>query len=145
MIPYILRAGSTIDAGFITKTWCKEAKSTQLGVALGAAYAREHPVLAWKWLASHRTKVTVACDVEDEEVILGYMVEADINGEEPLVHYLYTREDVRCFGIAHTLFDSRQKVDERRTFYTHKFTDQAMRMYVPEGWAFNPYMFLCGP
>ena len=87
-----------------------------------------------------RAKLDVACGIEDDAVIVGWML------WEPAatmrVHYLYTREAYRQNGVAKALVNS--TVGRTDVVYSHRtrLVTSTLRNQIPENWTYNAYAAL---
>ena len=125
---YRMRPVRESDYPWIAKSWVRSYQGTSLAKAYGALYVREYSLLLWS--ALRQMIVIVACDVEDDDAILGWVA-----FDDRALHYVHVQEGFRGAGIARALVSG---VEPR--IYTHR---PASRSLVPEdGWTFNPFAFL---
>lgn len=140
-ITFHLRDGRESDRPYITHAWVAANADTPTARALGAEYKHAHRRLIWAWLPS--CIVRVACDVEDEDAILGFSVKLTTD----VLHYVHVRRDFRGMGIARALVG---ELEDEAVTYTHQPADAAhyrrttMQSPHPPKWRYNPYLFLTG-
>jgi len=82
----------------------------------------------------NETVISIACLIEDDSVILGYMV-----SEPEIIHYVYVKEAFRKMGIAKSL--AKELFDDEKGFeFTHK-TRQVLPMIInKKQYVFNPIL-----
>lgn len=131
-IPYIY---SSWMEDFLSSHHIKGKKSTQTHVALmyRSLYYKEQRHLIDKILK--KSKVTIACNSEDESQILGYVVHRSIGVEIGLMSWIYVRPIYRGFGICNMLMKSIGTMD----VVTH-LTPQRRWILKKYNLIFNPYM-----
>jgi len=126
------------DIEFITSTWLKNyrsrskfAKSMRRDV-----FMQEHHALI-KDLVSN-CRVIIACNKEDQDHILSYLI-ADKKKEE--FHFVYTKGAFRKFGIATMLVDEIR--ESSSCTVTHENMENFFRRFYSEV-TYNPYKFFKG-
>lgn len=137
-LAFTIRDGRESDRPYITHAWILQNAQTPMARLLGAEYTHAHRRLVWAWLPE--CDVRIACDTQDADAIMGFLVRYG-----NVLHYVHVRSDFRRFGIAKAL--AAELVNER-AFYTHELSDQIHyrgMIEIPARWTFNPYPFLAGP
>jgi ribosomal protein S18 acetylase RimI-like enzyme len=74
--------------------------------------------------------VTVACDPEDPDLIVGYVV-FETKYEFPVIHYVYVKEGAREAGLGRALIDRACQGHADRARYT--FRTRAAQSLLPRG------------
>lgn len=141
MSDIMLRAAKPSDVPFLTSTWLKSYRDAPAvrGVPNRVYYYYHHKVLE---ALLTRCTVMVACYDHTPDQILGYVC-AELFDSALVVHYVYTKQTFRGFGVARKLV--KHLIDAEKppaVLYTHKTKDvfPIERKMKGEGWIFHPYM-----
>lgn len=128
-----IRSAVEEDLPFIYSTW---SMSYRYDSAIGKScknsiFFREYnQVIDWILFQSD-TRVVIACDPKEQNVIYGYMVH-----QPNIVHYAFTKETFCKFGIAKSLLNHLGGAQ----YYTHKtFNSRPITNSHPE-MIFNPFL-----
>jgi len=82
-------------------------------------------------LESPSTKVKMACLKEDENILIGYIIE---NPEQNALHWIYVKKEWRKLGIGKKLLSSNPR------FVTHLSSQGENLLEKLEGAVFNPFI-----
>lgn len=119
-----LRPAGPEDEPFIVDSWCMSYKSQAVARDMGPRY-----LVDYKWFVRallKKVRVTVACDVEDPGVILGWCASSP-----GVVHYVFVKHDFRRLGIAKNLLAPWLG---KPTIYAAKTHHE---IHVPESWSYS--------
>lgn len=126
------------DIEFITSTWLKNyrAKSKFAKSMKRDVFMKEHHDLVKD--AISRSWVLVACNKENPDHIMGYLVASRDLKE---FHYVYIKGAFRGFGIASKLIESSKQGDSCTV--THEGMENFFRRFYDDV-TYNPYNFFTG-
>lgn len=118
-LPVKIRAATDADISFIFNSWLKSFKPFGAVCAhvQDSIYFHNHHKLIERIL--QRTTPIVACSVEDENDIMGYIVVEVIEGTY-CYHYVYVKKPFRNLGICNALIAEFKKFHpDTAAVYTH--------------------------
>ncbi len=103
----VTRLATPDDISFIYATWLRSYRNDSpatkyIGTEL---FYKQHEKLLDNLLGASTTKVIIACDTQDHELIFGYMA-----FEPGILHFIYVKKPFRHMGIMHQLLES-QSID----------------------------------
>lgn len=115
------------DLPFIYSTWLRSLYygNEFFGLIGKKVFFDKYKLVLYSLVADN--EVQVCCDVQDEDVILGYAVYTPDR-----LHWVYVKESWRRLGVAKSL------VPDSITSYSH-FTETSRRL-TPRGWEFDPFL-----
>ena len=101
--PFIVRQAEPGDAGFVFNSWLKSYRDAAAvkGVPSSLYYPAQHAVIECL-LQRPCCTALVACDPQDPSQIYGYVV-AEYVGDGLVIHFTYTKFNMRNLGIAKAL------------------------------------------
>lgn len=131
----IVRAyqGKESDLAFIRNTWLLSFRLSHFaGTLPDDLYLPAQTEQIGRLLGISQT--LIACDLEDQDTILGYLTHQD-----QVIHYIYVKEDWRGIGVARGLYKS-AGLEGKSVSYTHKTPDCAnyLRQHSSIKATFNP-------
>lgn len=92
------------DINFLLSTWLQSYRSSDFANAIANDdYFPNHQILIMSILGHENNAVTVVCDPEEQDQIIGYIV---FNTKAPIVYYCYVKHAFRKLGIAAWMFNS---------------------------------------
>ena len=108
------------DEPFIYSSWLKSFRKSKVNTGLGGqAYHNKQSQRITQILERDNTRVIVACDTEDDDLILGYCV-FEIKTSEAILHYVYVKESFRRMQIASALVKMlRSEIRDKPFWYSH--------------------------
>lgn len=123
------------DIGFVKSSWILSFARSKYARGVGAVFGREHrPVVEY---LLDTAEVTVACDVQNPDVILGWMCHHD-----DMVHYIVAKRTLHRAGLSkHLLADLLGDRVKRRCRYTHHLIElhDAGIEDILYTWVYDPY------
>lgn len=134
-VPILLRPAGLDDHPFIVDSWVMSYRNQARARDAGRAYLRGHKRAVRECLK--RAAVRVACLEEKPAVIVGYAVLEQ--GDVPVIHWVFVKQNFRGKGIAHALLDDEK--DRTDIVFTHK----SWRPVTQTGALYDPYPFFLGP
>lgn len=100
IMEYRFRPAKLSDFNFITSTWFQSNKENE---NIEWEFYKECYNILLKNILN-RAITVISCDLEDENLILSYLVFEHRN-HIPVLHFSYTKAPFRKLGIAHALFN----------------------------------------
>ncbi len=88
-----------------------------------------------------RSKTFVACDDDDTNTILGYVITERQDGAPPILHYVQVKRDLMRKGIASALLEHAGISKNSACVYTFTSPIQG-KVKTPEHWVYVPYWLL---
>jgi hypothetical protein len=108
MIPYKMRTPKEEDVSFIFNSWLKSYRSSDFAKnQCNSVYYENYKKIVENII--NRSLITILCNVEDDNHILGYVVFEELPGENLLLHYLYIKHTYRKCGLAKNVISSIRK------------------------------------
>lgn len=133
-----------LDRPFIYTTWLKSYKKESPFTQFvdSERFYKHHAKLIDKFFDNTNLITAVAHEVDDEEVILGYVIAERRQDEMDIIHYIFIKPPFRNFGIARSLLRS-LGIDLTKSEFTHWTydLDSFFKTHPQLRWklAFNPY------
>jgi hypothetical protein len=125
-VSVLVRDARDADFAFIVDAWCRSFEhSPAVKGADREAYRTEMVRMVRSVMGRATTRV--ACDHEDDDVLLGF---ATFSG--PVLHYVYVRKDFRQMGIVRAMLEGVDIVH-----YTFRTLGGERRLR-SRGWKFTP-------
>lgn len=128
------------DFNFVISTWLKSYKSSSYfakRIRNSIFFFYHHEVVS-RLLSREDTKVFIACDLVDPNVIYGYLVQGSHEGVD-LVHYVYVKSAFRGLGIARSLTAAAPLNLDRFVFSHWTFSTDGLVDKLPGG-TYIPYL-----
>jgi hypothetical protein len=139
--PFIVRQATPDDVSFVFSSWLKSFRdaATVKGVPSGLYYPAQHAVIEGI-LQRQCCTALVACDPQDPSQIYGYVV-AEYVGEGLVIHFTYTKFNMRNLGIAKALVTTLVVPTIKFVQFSHRTraVDTLDSKLTAAGFVFNPY------
>lgn len=137
-LPIQVRGAAKTDIPFITSSWLRSYRDGYLVRAIpNTVYYYQHHKILEHLLP--RSIVLVACNEQDPDQILGWIC-AEVIDTALVVHYVYTKQPFRKFGIAKRLVDLLQETEQPPAVMVTHNTQMARPIIKAKKWIYNPYL-----
>lgn len=139
--PFTLREAVATDAAFIFNSWLKSYRHSAATAAMqnDLYYSGQHKLI--EGLVS-TCKFVIACNPKDQSQIYGYSVGQMVD-EVLCVHFVYTKEPYRKFGLGIALLTAQGAKDGVMFCYTHR-THAAQKLEKRFPMLYHPYLAFYG-
>jgi hypothetical protein len=113
-----LRHGTDDDQALIRTTWLKSFEASPLASSLyRSTYMTRWSKIIGDLLA--RSEILVACDPQDDHMIIGYLVHEPM---DRIVHFVYVKRALRSFGVCRAMLEE-AGYGNGSYCYTHRTQD----------------------
>jgi len=125
------------DLLFIFNSWLKSYRNSDFAMHIPTNdYYTNHHHLIKTIITQPNNNITILCDPEDPNHILGYSV---YNSVEPILYYIYVKHSFRNLGLGRYLLESvRKNFGEVTLQCTHK--NKNWRKVKKLELSYNPYL-----
>lgn len=135
-----IRYGTLDDLPFIANSWLRSYRNNcrYLWLVPSQIYYKEQHTVIENLLTSKGITVLIACNPEDDSHIFGYCV-AQILDENLCIHWVYSKQDLRKFGLIKGLLEKLRPQQFVNRFYSHRTTQAIDNVAEKYQFKFNPY------
>lgn len=126
------------DLLFIFNSWLKSYRHSDFANLIDAEdYYENHHKLITSIIMQATNSITILCDPEDTNHILGYIV---YNTKQPIVYYTYVKHSFRGLGLGRYLLESIRKNYGKDVVVTCTHKTKNWRKLKKIGLNYNPYL-----
>lgn|SRR6185503_449866 len=130
---------------YVLGSWAKATHSHQKAQLYLSKHGPETPLPVyrrlfgeWQKRIAARADVLIACDDDDADCILGYLIVERRDDSPPVLHYVQVKRDLMRKGIAAALLDRAGIKRDEACIYTFTSPIQG-KVKTPERWVYVPY------
>lgn len=105
-----LRDYNDKDLSFIYNSWLKSTLNDCDGSVVRHNFFETHKIL-YKSIIE-RSQIAIACDITSPDFIYGYVIFRHISPDVLILHYAYTKEPFRKFGVFRKIIESMTTIGE---------------------------------
>jgi GNAT superfamily N-acetyltransferase len=141
--PWTIRRVYPSDLDFIIDTWTRSyrERGKLCPYIIEGLFFHEHSNLIRQIFG--RAETFVACDKDDDEMIIGYIVAAP--GMTDVLHYVYVKKAFRRMGVTRSLLEKVKQGE--MAVNTHENVPKGLLKLIQDKYksvSFNPYIFYSG-
>lgn len=146
-LPVQFRQQKDSDRGYLRSTWVDCLREHAVDTALRSIPAREYRA-RWSRIVERlldSVQVTVACDPQDQDTILGFVVWEPETPDHPVrLHWIHVRRELQGFGLGRSLLAEAglSLRDEATAVQYSARTVRWDRVRKPECWKYLPWLTL---
>lgn len=118
--PWTYRQYAPEDVPAISKWWIGSFRRSKWAGTLPNNKASEYIGETISQLLSRGAKCTLAVNPSNPAQILGFLVTERTSKDEPVVHYVFTKDIYRRRGVSKALLAEEGIKSDGTTFYTHR-------------------------
>lgn len=91
------------DLNFILSTWLQSYRNSEFAHSIEKeVYYKQHQMIIAQVLKHPTNSVTIICDKEDEDQILGYIC---YSTDAPIIYFAYVKHPFRKLGLGRYMFE----------------------------------------